>query len=229
MWAVEEEVRKVLTSACTGSARKGARLPVMPLLGMRMKATIGSSCLAALFLFMGASAQAQQKLDSLLVYGKAFVFSVKEPDGWVGDTQHAGEYQVNVLFYPQSQNWKTASGLIRVRVGDKTDEKTEEDLAADMDGYRSQYPTIQFKDFAVSHSKYRVYSKLFFVQNEFYEYVVYVNPGPQSVFMFSVAMNKQKREATRSELAVLGRVIASLEMLTAPQPGAPADAAQRRR
>lgn len=166
---------------------------------------------------------AQPKLDSLLVYGQGFAFSVKEPDGWIGDTEHAGMYQANALFYPKAQDWNDTDGLIRVRIGDKSDENVEEDLAADMNGYRQQHPNIQFRELAVTHPKYRVYPKVFLVPNEFYEYVAYVNPSPKSKYLFSVAMNKRKREATKNELDALGKVIASLESLGAPQQGVPAD------
>ena len=46
--------------------------------------------------------RAQPGLDSLLVYGEGFAFSVKEPEGWIGDTEHAGMYQANAL-YPRGQ------------------------------------------------------------------------------------------------------------------------------
>ena len=168
-------------------------------------------------------ASAQPKLDSLLVYGQGFAFSVKEPEGWMSDTEHAGAYQANALFYPKVRSWKETDGLIRVRVGDKSDERVEEDLGADADGYRKQYPSIEFRELAVSHPEYRVYSKVFVVPNGFYEYVAYVNPGPASKYMFSVAMNKQKRTATKSELAAFGKVVASLHALGAPQQVVPAD------
>jgi hypothetical protein len=40
---------------------------------------------------------AQQKLDQLLVYGDNFLFSVKEPSGWKGDTASAEKFQSNVV------------------------------------------------------------------------------------------------------------------------------------
>ena len=106
--------------------------------------------------------------------------------------------------------------MIRIRVDDKIDERVDKDLAADMNDYRNQFPNIQFKDIAVSHPRYRIYSKVFYVENNFYEYVAYINPGPQSALMFSVAMNTQKTEATQSELATLQKVITSLQMLKSP-------------
>ena len=110
-----------------------------------------------------------------------------------------------------------------IRIADKTDEHVENDLAADMDGYKKQYPTVQFKNFVVRHPKYKTYSKLFFVPGQFYEYVVYANPGPGSPLMFSVAMSEHAGEASKEDLATLNEVISSLVMLKEPQQQAPAD------
>ncbi|WP_158752973.1 hypothetical protein [Dyella sp. S184] len=163
------------------------------------------------------------KLDSLLVYGEGFMFSVKEPAGWVADTQHAAAYQANVLVYEKSSTWKQSDSLIRVRITDKVDEHVESDLAADMDGYKKDYPNVQFKNFVASNPKYRTYPKLFFVPNQFYEYVTYVNPGPSSPLMFSVAMSTHTNEATKEQLTAFDNVVSSLIMLKKPQQGAPAE------
>jgi len=37
-------------------------------------------------------------MSSLIVYGDGFMFSVKEPDGWNGDTDKAAEYYANIVF-----------------------------------------------------------------------------------------------------------------------------------
>jgi len=188
-----------------------------------MNVKVRLACLIALF--VSGAVQAQQKLDSLLVYGDNFIFSFKEPDGWVTDTEHATEYQANALLYPKSQSWQNADGMIRIRVNGKTDENVEKDVAADMSDYRQHFATIQFRDIAVSHPTCHVFPKVFFVKNTFYEYVTYVNPGPQSALMFSVSMNKQKTEATQSELTAFQKVISSLNMLKAPRPNVRADEA----
>jgi hypothetical protein len=172
---------------------------------------------------------AQSKLDSVIVYGDHFIFIAKVPDGWLADTEHAEVYHANALFYLIGSRWDNPEGVIRVRVGNKTDEKTDEDLAADMEGYKKQYPGVQFKDITTPHPKYHVYPKLFFVPNDFYEYVAYVNPGPQFPFLFSVSMNIAKKEATKDELTAFTRVISSLEMMSAPQSQIPRDTATSHR
>jgi hypothetical protein len=134
----------------------------------------------------------EKKLDSLFVYGQGFVFSVKEPEGWIGDTINAEKLSANIIFYPASQKLDKAQTIIRVLIAKKTDENIAEDLASDMKGYRDQYPNVLFQDISISHPKYQVLPKLFTVQGNFYEYVAYMNPEPAKKLMFSVSMNKQK-------------------------------------
>jgi hypothetical protein len=54
------------------------------------------------------------------------------------------------------------------------------------------------------------YPKLFFVEGDFYEYVVYVNPGPRFCYMFSVAMGTGKGPASDAQLDAFRTVTASL-------------------
>jgi hypothetical protein len=83
---------------------------------------------------------AQQKLDQLLVYGENFMFSVKEPPGWNGDTTNADKFQSNVVLHEIGQPINSTFGLIRISVNEKVDEDTLADLKADMRDYKAQYP-----------------------------------------------------------------------------------------
>ena len=119
----------------------------------------------------------QERLNALMVYGDGFIFGVQEPENWTGDTGNATSFHVNIIFYPKGQAWNSQGAVIRVRINKKVDERTEEDLAHDMAGYRNKFPKIQFADIDATHSKYRCFPKVFFVEGDFYEYVTYVNPG----------------------------------------------------
>lgn len=155
------------------------------------------------------------KPDRLLVHGEGFAFGVKEPAGWQGDTGKAKTYQANVLFYRPATDPGKPEGVIRVRISSKEDENTEADLQADMDGYRQQFPQVEFGDFAAAHPQYRVLARDFHVPGKFHEYVAYVNPGPQFHYLFSVALNTGTAPATEAELAALREVIGSLTAIAA--------------
>lgn len=177
--------------------------------------TIAYILIAGISLTSSMFATAKGTRDGLIVYGENFSFTVSEPLGWHGDTDRAESFGANIVFYRASEIAGKSSALIRIRINTKTDENTAADLKADMDGYRKQYPKIQFHKVEVSHPKYAVFSKLFVVPGAFYEYVVYLNPGPKVPYLFSASMNTQKRRAIPDELAAFQQVVASISFLTA--------------
>jgi hypothetical protein len=153
-------------------------------------------------------------LDSLIVYGEGFAFGVKEPPGWVGDCQNSHRFGANIIFYRKSETAENAKALIRILVADKTDENTKADLEYDMENYKAKYRNVKFKDIHASHPKYKTFPKLFFVPDTFFEYVVYINPGEGIPQLYSVSMNKQKKEATNEELEVFKSIIRSIVMIS---------------
>lgn len=153
---------------------------------------------------------------ALIVYGKGFVFGVNEPIGWHGDEDAAAGYHVNMVFFPADKASRRADVTLRIRVSKKVDEDTAADLKADMDGYRREYPKVQFGELPIEHPAFTVFPKVFFIPGQFYEYIAYLNPGPKTPFIFSVAMSVQGRPATEAELAALKTVAKSLVVLDMP-------------
>jgi hypothetical protein len=166
-----------------------------------------------LALVLCGPAAAGSKLDGLLVDGAGFRFGVREPTGWRGSTGEAQELSANVVFYREGESASNAVALFRVRLDQKMDEDIAADLGADMDGYRSQYEGVEFRDLVIKHPTYKVAAKLFTVPGQFYEYVAYVNPGRGRPWVFAVSLNKQRVEATAGELAAFRKMIASLRLL----------------
>lgn len=153
-------------------------------------------------------------LDSLIVYGEGFAFGVKEPQGWIGDIQNSSRFHANIIFYKKSETVENAKALIRILVARKADENTKADLEYDMEGYKSKYRNIKFKDIDVPHSAYKTFPKLFYIPDTFFEYVVYINPGEGVPQLFSVSMNKQKKEATNEELEAFRNIVRSILMIS---------------
>ncbi|MBC7450154.1 MAG: hypothetical protein H7259_01550 [Cytophagales bacterium] len=153
------------------------------------------------------------KMSNLVVYGDGFTFSVEEPIGWTGDIDIAKDYYSNIAFYQSKDDIKKGGALIQVYRFGKQDEKTEKDLEYDIKSYKDKYKNLKQQDFLVSHKDYKCYSKLVYVDNDFYQYIVYVNPGPKFRTGVSVAINISKRLATEEELQAFRQIISSLVML----------------
>ena len=153
------------------------------------------------------------RAESLVVYGDKWAFTVEEPAGWHGDTETAPKFQVNVVFYPGSPESRTDDVTIRVRVGKKHDENIAEDLKADMDGYRREYPKVEFENLPISHLTYPTVASVFFWKDHFFEYVAYLNPGKEFPYILSVAMSKANSRASREELAAFDKVLQSIAFM----------------
>jgi len=169
-----------------------------------------------IILLAAAAGQTQpdEKPNNLLVFGHGFAFGVVEPVGWHGDTDEiAKKYQANVVFQSPSEPGKNDL-TIRVRVNNKVDEDTIEDLNYDMDGYKKEFPNVQFSDLTVAHPEYATFARTAFVPNQFYEYVAYVNPGTGKRFVLSIAMSKKGEPASGEELKAYETVLKSIVWLS---------------
>jgi hypothetical protein len=163
----------------------------------------------------GGKPAVDKKMDGLLVYGKGFLFNAKEPVGWHGDTDEiARYYHANLVFIPDDQTSRAAHVTFRIRVNHKETTDPSEDMQTDMSGYKEKYPEVRFSDLAVSHPKYKICAKLFYFENDFYEYVVYVDPGADAKMNFSVSMSKNSKPATPEELKTFEAVLESLSWIT---------------
>jgi hypothetical protein len=162
---------------------------------------------------IGVASHAADKLDSLLIYGDNFTIAAKEPPGWRSDSTNAALYHTNLVFYRNSENIQNVKTMIRILVATKTDENTAEDLKYDMEGYRKNYPNIQFKDIPVKHPEYRSYPKLLYIEDGFHEYVTYLNPGKKYPYLISVSMTIQKTAASKEDLQAYSFVVESIQAL----------------
>ena len=169
--------------------------------------------LSLFFIFCSIGAFAAEKLDNIIIYGDSFMVSAEEPNGWKGDSTNASLYHVNLVFYRNNENIQNAETVIRILIANKSDENTIEDLKYDMDSYRKQYPKVQFADVSVQHPEYKTYSKLFYVDNSFYEYVTYLNPGKNYRYIITVSMNLQKTKASKEDMQAYSSVIDSIRAL----------------
>ena len=149
----------------------------------------------------------------LLVYGADFVFAATEPQDWIGDTDNAATWNCNLLFYPKGENPRKAT-IIRVTVAPKSGDEVNQDLNADMEGYKRAYPEVQFKTIDVSHPEYRCFAKLYLSPGQFWEYVTYLDPGAKSRHLLSVAMNKRGSEASSAEMKAYRAAIRSIVLLS---------------
>lgn len=163
-----------------------------------------------LLLTSPAPAATADKQEPLLIQGDTFTVSVQEPAGWTADSTAPASERSNLVLQRNTRDAQGARPAIRILVANKTDEMTEEDLNYDMETYRRKFPGVRFKDVMVKHPEYRAFPKLFYVENGFYEYVTYLNPGKRYRYNIIVSMSVQKTEAGSEDLQAYAALVASI-------------------
>ena len=151
--------------------------------------------------------------DNLMIYGEGFMFSLKEPSGWTVDVDNAAKYNANVIFYANKNDMDKGGALVQAQAFSKNDENTIEDLKYDIASYKRDYPTLKEQNLEAKHKNYKTFSKLIYVDNKFFQYITYINPGTKYHNGISVAMNISKRQATDKELLAYRQIINSLIMI----------------
>lgn len=148
----------------------------------------------------------------LVIPGKGFSFSVRQPDGWQADEQAMKKYQASLAFSKPSEAGKEPDATIVVIARKKVNENIALSLESDKQAYRQREPNVQFEALDVKHPLYVTLPQLFSKSGEFYIYTTYVNPKGFQPY-FSVVMPKKKTPATPEELAAYKEVLESLRVI----------------
>ncbi len=166
---------------------------------------------------------AEEKADEkppLVIPGKGFSFSVRQPDGWQADEQAMKKYQASLAFSKPAEAGKEPDATIVVIARRKVNENVALSLESDKQAYRQREPNVQLEPLNVKHPLYATFPQLFSKPGEFYVYTAYLNPKGFPPF-FSVVMPKKKTPATPEELAAYKEVLESLRVI--PESGAGAE------
>lgn len=150
--------------------------------------------------------------DNIIIYGDSFIFSIHEPVGWNGNVENAKNYNANIIFYKSKEDLKKSGGtLIQIITYKKIDEEVNKDLELDISTIKEKNHDLIQQNLEVSNkNNFPCFSKLVYVENIFYQYIAYINPGNKFHNSFSVSMNIPKRPATTEELSAFREIISTL-------------------
>ena len=149
--------------------------------------------------------------DNIIIYGDSFLFSIHEPLGWLGDVDNAKNYNANIIFYKSKDDFKKGGIHIQILTYKKQDEEVNKDLESDISSINEKNHDLKQKEIDIENNKlYLCYSKLAYVENVFYQYIAYVNPGNKFHNAFSISMSIPKRPGTKEELSAFKEIISTL-------------------
>lgn len=167
---------------------------------------------AFLIVLLSFYANAQK---TLLVYGDGFKYSIEVPEGWRADTAVSSDLYVNVAIYEAGKEEDPVYGrtVIQIYTFKKENESLKEDLKIDLNNLMEENKNLELEEFIVNSGDFKCFSKLAFVKDKLYQYLIYLDPGKKFPSAVSVTMNTGKKRASDSEFKALRKIASSLKML----------------
>jgi hypothetical protein len=152
------------------------------------------------------------KKDHFIVTGTDFKFSVKTPEGWIGENKNSTKYFAHIIYFRTPLDTINGNALIRIYCSEKVTNDVREDLTYTSNNYKAEIPELKEKDFEVYHIEYKCYSKMFYLENNLYDYMVFIDPGKEFKHKISIDMMLTK-PATIDELFAFREIAVSIKML----------------
>jgi hypothetical protein len=175
---------------------------------------MGFPILTLILLAAGLAAPSQGRSADSVITGKAYVFSVKTPDGWVTDSSLTLLwYRADVVFIPRSRQRGQHAPIATIRAVPRVNADAGRDFADDMGKYRKIYPCVVFTVFELGNPRYRVHRRLYELKRVHYRYTAFIDPGKQCRHLLVARLDKDDAPATTSELTGFRRIVESLEYL----------------
>lgn len=143
-----------------------------------------------------------QKLDNndgTIFVGSHFSFALKEPAGWIMDTETAKSQDLQVVLYRQGSSWKDAVVVMYARViyKDKTQPTVEKVISNDVDDFLklSKDSTVSNSASLETRDKKKAISKVFYdAANRNYESVAFIDEPKVVVILALSSRNKSEYE-----------------------------------
>ena len=125
-------------------------------------------------------AQDRDKVDGVILFRRDIKFILKEPDGWVLDTQSGREAAVEAVLYPQGSSWKNSVVVMYARVvqKDETQSTVEKVISEDIADFMklSKDSTVADSPSLPTRDKRNAIVKVFYdAANKNYESVAFID------------------------------------------------------
>lgn len=164
-----------------------------------------------LFIFSQSQTIGQNKKFRITNSCDEFSFSFEKPNEWVLDSINTAQYLAHSAIYKSKKDYDNGGSLIQIFAFKKQDENTIEDLNYDINSYKEKYVNLKQKDLNINHTSYAIFSKEVYVNSEFHQYIVYLNPGKEFKFGVSVALNINNTELSNEDLEIFKNIVKSVK------------------
>lgn len=161
--------------------------------------------LTPLFALFALSLFAQGNIS---IVGNGYSFSVNDPLGWVRDMRHAQNMYANVLYYPNGDSPSSQTTMILATLKKKTKDGLHAMMENEMSSYMVEKPSVKYKVMELQNPQCETNTQLAYVEDDFYHYVCYLDPGESYKHGLSLVLMVPGREATVSEMETYKEIVA---------------------
>src|ERR1043165_215278 len=146
-------------------------------------------------------AQDRDKVDGVILFRRDIKFILKEPDGWVLDTQSGRDAAVEAVLYPKGSSWKNSVVVMYARVVQKDETQSTVEKEISKDSTVADSPSLPTRD------KRNAIVKVFYdAANKNYESVAFIdNQKVVVVIALSSRTKVEYEKALRSEERRVGK------------------------
>jgi len=144
--------------------------------------------------------QQRDKLDGVILFRPDIKFILKEPDGWVLDTQAGAANGVEAVVYPKGSSWKNAVAVMYARVvqKDETQKTVDKVVSDDIADFmkQSKESTVTDSPALPTRDKKQAVVKVFFdAENKNYESVAFIDNAKVVVIIALSSRTKAEHDA----------------------------------
>ena len=171
-----------------------------------------AACLALILLSWSvAFAQTRDKLDGVILFRPDIKFILKEPEGWVLDTQSGAGSAVEAVLYPKGSSWEKAVAVMYARVVHKneTQRTVEKVIVNDVEDFmkQSKDSTVSDSPSLPTRDKKQARVKVFYdAVNKNYESVAFID---NSKVVVVIALSSRTKDEYEKSLPAFRELVAS--------------------
>jgi predicted extracellular nuclease len=143
----------------------------------------------------GKSKENSDKMNSGILYGPNFSYTLSAPRGWILDNESGVSQGLSAVFYPKGSSWSKGQTVAYTRVVKKNDQQTVSDIInADINGFRAESSALKIEDAkAIDLGKGKTAIIKYFSGDSHgnYEALAYVDEAKSVVLIVLTARTKQ--------------------------------------
>ena len=154
----------------------------------------------------------QESMNTGIIYGKDFAYSLTAPDGWVLDNQSGVGQGLHAVFYKKGFTWANAEVVMYTSMSpfDNRYQRTLDELIMyDVNTFKKNYPDILITDAPDIAIKDNLSAKVKYLSGKSYgnfEAIAYIDAGKNGVL---IVVSSKTKDGLTSSLSAFQSIIKS--------------------